>query len=244
MTGRGTDVRRGMPRRWRPAGSTAHTRDPSGSRASTTGEERSRRRPSGARIRSTTTARSAAAMVPAGSEQLTVCARPRCRRPALTSTSSTVVVGEQGVERAEAVEAGDRGSDQLLAGCRGARRVGRRDGGERGPRHRPHHRAALGGAAQLRRRDARRVSTAGLHAAPRELAHEAAWHPRGQQSGIDRAGDGRIDADRRRRPVPRRLCSTSAGRRLRPGSATSTTPSGRHPAARSARITRQVARRG
>ena len=68
-------------------GITAHTREPSGNRASTIGAVRSSRRPRGARMRSMTTARSAVVIWPA--RRVTPCRSIQTSPPLFTSTSST-----------------------------------------------------------------------------------------------------------------------------------------------------------
>ena len=171
-------------------GMTAHTREPSGSRASTTGDVRSRRRPSGARIRSTTTARSAAARRPAALEP-TIALEPDVAA-GVDEHLVDGVVGEQRVERAEPVEPGHRGAHQPLADVGRRRAVRPAAGGGGRPRRPP--RLGLGGPAQLGHQHVVGRRRSPVRVGPLDRRTVAAPAARGSAGG----GGGRSAARRRR----------------------------------------------
>ena len=164
------------------------------------------------------------------------------------------LVGEQGVERAEAVEAGDRGAHEPFAvgGAderSDAAEVGAHDGVGVAV-------VGLGGAAQLGHellvdahgdahwctiavRRVRSASTSSqgavtLIARTRsscrtpQFPGQQPGEPGGEQSAVDGAGDGRVVADRGHDRRADRRARRRTARSDRPGSTTSTTPSGRH----------------
>ena len=210
-------------------GTTAQTRVPSPRRASTIGVVRSRRRPSGARIRSITTARSAAAIDPRRSSS--PARSTQISPPPLTRTSSThasrisTSSGPRPSSRATAASTSRSRSTAQASGASAANVLTHRHFGAA--------RLPLGGQAQRGHESLVDVAAddvgRGTHAATRSVCSDLTM-ARGSRAASRPASTARAIAGstviRATTGAPTAR-ATSAAVRLRPCSSTRTMPSGR-----------------